>query len=304
MLNLGRSFTNNFGNLMPANSASLVKNLSSLNNQNLQNLAKLNLLRNCELNNNSSFTNIYAKTIQFRSYSTGAVPKTTSELAKKSTTKPTIIKTAPKKDIITELQTELRDIVNKELEKQKDWAFGTNFIRSHDYELSEMEQEGFVELTRTFKGKRIKVIFMAFTPKQISAQDPMKKFNTDVDPNSAEAQDRPLYIVIGEPQKKIQTQQKQDEEEETPDIQNAYTVFCSVDPENKITLKSVGGFNEPWMLPIDVASEEFKSKVIDMLAALEIDSDTAKFANEYGHHRFLGFTAALQRLKEVLETQA
>jgi len=69
-------------------------------------------------------------------------------------------------------------------------------------------------------------------------------------------------------------------------------------------LKSVGGFNEPWMLPIDVASEEFKSKVIDMLAALEIDSDTAKFANEYGHHRFLGFTAALQRLKEVLETQA
>jgi len=67
MLNLGRSFTNNIGNLMP------VKNFSALNNQNLQNLAinKLNLLRNCDINNNSSFTNIYAKTIQFRSYSTG-----------------------------------------------------------------------------------------------------------------------------------------------------------------------------------------------------------------------------------------
>jgi len=106
------------------------------------------------------------------------------------------------------LQTELRDLVNKELEKQKDWTFGSNFIRSHDYEISEMEQEGFVELSRNFKGKRIKVIFMAFTPKQISAQDPLKKFNTDIDPSTPEAQDRPLYIVVGEPQKNYNNNNK------------------------------------------------------------------------------------------------
>jgi len=174
----------------------------------LQNLAKLNLLRNCELKN-SSLTNIftantkYLQTSYYRSYTTSSNKPGTGTLeAKKSTIKPTIIKTAPKKDVITELQTELRDLVNKELEKQKDWTFGANFIRSHDYEITEMEQEGFVELSRTFKGKRIKVIFMAFTPKQISAQDPMKKFNTDIDPTTPEASERPLYIVIGEPQKK------------------------------------------------------------------------------------------------------